>query len=97
MEEKKGQDLQSLGDLFAVKKEDLSKPPAYQWQDLALRVTKELAIPLFKKSAVFKVCRDNSKEFIETCLNDTKELCQSGERWKYFFKTIENRLKEKDK
>ncbi len=62
--------------------------PAYQWQDTALRIIKELAIPNFKRSSVFKVCKDNSKEYIERCLNDTKELCQTGDRWKYFFKVV---------
>ena len=64
------------------------KPPAYQWQDLALRIIAELSIPKHKKSAVFKVCRDYHKNFIERCLNDTKELAKEGERWKYFFKLI---------
>ena len=64
------------------------KPPAYPWQDLALRVIKELNIPDFKRGAVFKVCKENSRAFVETCLNDTKELCQTGVAWKYFFKTV---------
>ncbi len=64
------------------------KPPAYQWQDLALRVIKELSIPGFKKSAVFRVCKENNKYFIEKCLNETKELCQTGQKWKYFFKLV---------
>lgn len=82
----KDEGFQSLGSLFAVKRPEEKKPPAYQWQDLALRVVKELSVPPFKKASVFKICRDNPKEFVEMCLNDTKELCQSGERWKYFFK-----------
>ncbi len=64
------------------------KMPAYAWQDLALRVIKELNIPDFKRSAVFKVCKQKSRIYIEKALNDTKELCQSGEKWKYFFKVI---------
>ena len=60
--------------------------PTYAWQDLALRVIKELKIPDFKRSAVFKVCKQYPKFFIEKCLNDTKELCKTGEKWKYFFK-----------
>lgn len=64
------------------------KPPAYQWQDLALRIIKELGIPSFKRNSVFKACKDNSKDFIEKCLNDTKELCKDGEKWKYFFKLV---------
>jgi hypothetical protein len=62
------------------------KPPTYEWQDLALRIIKELTIPGFKRNSVFKACKENSKEFIEKCLNDTKELCKDGEKWKYFFK-----------
>ena len=77
---------EKIGDLFAVKKN--LKMPAYAWQDLALRVIKELNIPSFKRSAVFKVCKQKPRTFIEKCLNDTKELCQTGEKWKYFFKVI---------
>lgn len=91
---KKNQDFQSLGSLFNVKRENTVKPPAYQWQDLALKVVKELRIPPFKKSSVFKVCRDYPKEFIELCLNDTKELCRDGEAWKYFFKVIDSNKKK---
>jgi hypothetical protein len=64
------------------------KPPAYQWQELALRIIAELGVPNFKRNAVFKVCKENPKMFIERCLNDTKELCQTGQDWKYFFKLI---------
>jgi hypothetical protein len=85
--------FKSLGSLFTQKRVADKKPPAYQWQDLALRVVKELNIPPFKKSSVFKICRDNSKEFVEMCLTDTQELCHDGERWKYFFKVVDNRLK----
>jgi len=66
------------------------KPPAYQWQDLALQIVKELNIPAFKKSAVFKVCRDLPKQYILYCLNDTKELVPTGEKWRYFFKLTDN-------
>ena len=64
------------------------KPPAHQWQDLALRVINELNIPNFKRNSVFKICKENPKVRVEQCLNDTKELCQTGEKWKYFFKII---------
>lgn len=70
------------------KKLNTPKPPAYEWQDLALRIIKELNIPKFKRNSVFKICKDNSKDFIEKCFNDTKELCKDGEKWKYFFKLI---------
>ena len=85
--------FQDLNSIFANKKEG-KKPPAYQWQDLALRVIKELAIPNFKRSSVFKVCKDYNKDDIEKALNDTKELCQEGERWKYFFKVISEEKKK---
>ena len=77
---------EKIGDLLG--KKPTKKPPAYQWQELALRVIQELGIPNFKRSAVFKACKENPKNFIEKCLNDTKELCQTGERWKYFFKIV---------
>lgn len=80
------QGLEKIGNLLAGKKS--KKMPAYAWQELALRVIKELNIPAFKRSAVFKVCQQKPRIYIETCLNDTKELCQSGEKWKYFFKLM---------
>ena len=83
--------LEKLGDLFNLEpKNQRSRPkaPAYVWQDLALHVIKELNIPSFKRSAVFKVCKEKPRIYIEKCLNDTKELCQTGERWKYFFKVV---------
>lgn len=69
-------------------KKAAQKPPAYQWQELALRVIGELGVPNKKRSAVFKICKENNKNFIERCLNDTKELCRTGQCWKYFFKLI---------
>jgi len=64
--------------------------PAYQWQDLALRVIRELGIPKFKRNAVFRVCKKYPKNIIEKAVNDTKELCRTGERWKYFFKITDS-------
>ena len=74
----------------------IKKPPAYEWQDLALKIIKDLNIPSFKKSSVFKACKENSRFFIEKCLNDTKELCKTGQKWKYFFKLI-SELRAKNK
>jgi len=84
---KKEEEMQTIGDIF-VNRKKTPKAPAYQWQELALKVINELGIPNFKKSSVFKACRDNSKNFVEKCFNDTKELCGKGEKWKYFFKII---------
>ncbi|MFA5021964.1 MAG: hypothetical protein WC508_02725 [Patescibacteria group bacterium] len=64
------------------------KPPAYPWQDFALKIIAELNIPPQKRNSVFRVCKTNSKDYIEKCLNDTKELCQTGQQWKYFFKIV---------
>ncbi|MFH1662171.1 MAG: hypothetical protein ABIA02_03685 [Candidatus Falkowbacteria bacterium] len=82
--------FEKIGDLFNNKKQT-KKPPAYEWQELALKIIKELSIPNNKKSSVFKACKQFPKPFIETCLNDTKELCKAGERWKYFFKIINSK------
>ena len=98
-EDKKNKGFQSLGDILNIfPEEDIStsstlrkkkkKGTAYAWQDFALHVIKELNIPNFKRGAVFKVCKENSKEAVERAMNDTKELCQTGEKWKYFFKVI---------
>ena len=95
MSTRKDQGFEHLGDIFQRKAGE-KKPPAYQWQDLALRVIKDLRIPNQKRSAVFKVCKDNPKEFIEKCFNDTKELCDQGEMWRYFFKLVNERKQSKD-
>jgi hypothetical protein len=87
MSTRKNNGFEDLGEIFKKRKSQ-TKPPAYEWQDLALRIIKELHIPNQKKSSVFKACKENSKEFIESCLNDTKELCDRGEMWRYFFKLI---------
>lgn len=76
--------LENIRDLLKAK--ITKKPPKYIWQDLALRIIKELNIPNFKRSAVFKICKQKPRVYIEKCLNDTKELCKTGEKWKYFFK-----------
>ncbi|OGY46481.1 MAG: hypothetical protein A2744_03475 [Candidatus Buchananbacteria bacterium RIFCSPHIGHO2_01_FULL_44_11] len=62
------------------------KAPAYPWQDLALAIIDELAVPGYKRNSVFLVCKQHPRAFVEKCLNDTKELCQTDEKWKYFFK-----------
>lgn len=82
----KDESFEKLGNLFNIKR--TKKAPAYQWQDFALTIIKELGVPNTKKSSVFKACKDNPKNFIQHCLNDTKELCKTGEKWKYFFKLI---------
>lgn len=69
-------------------KKSAPKTPAYVWQDLALKIERELQIPKFKRNSIFKVCRDYPRVVIERCLADTKELCTSGEQWKYFLKLV---------
>ena len=71
---------------YILQNKQTQKPPAYQWQDLALEIIKELNIPNFKRSSVFKICKEKERGFVEKCMNDTKELAQGGEKWKYFFK-----------
>jgi hypothetical protein len=81
--------FEKIGDMLDKKKS--VKPPAYAWQDLALRVIEELGIPDNKRGSVFKVCKEHPRQFIELSIADTKELCKTGERWKYFFKIIESK------
>lgn len=78
----------NISDILKNKQQQI-KPPAYEWQDLALRVIRELGIPQFKRNAVFRVCKKYAKPIVEKAINDTKELCQTGERWKYFFKIVD--------
>lgn len=82
-------DFENLASLLKARQS--KKPPAYEWQDLALRIIKELGIPGFKRGSVFKICKEHPKSFVEMCLNDTKELCKTGERWKYFFKVASSK------
>lgn len=79
-----------------IKNKKTVKPPSYPWQDLALRVIKELGIPTFKRNSVFKVCKEKPATVIERALNDTKELCHDGAPWKYFFKIIDNENNDRD-
>lgn len=83
--------MDSFADIMKNRK--AVKPPAYPWQDLALQVIKELSVPGFKRSAVFKVCKEKAPEQVRRALNDTKELCPDGQKWQYFFKIIGNEEK----
>ncbi|MCB9802635.1 hypothetical protein H6761_01270 [Candidatus Nomurabacteria bacterium] len=88
--------FQTLGDIFKNRiEENKPKPPAYQWQDFALQIIKDLSIPGFKRNSVFKICKDYPRAFIEGCVADTKELCKNGEPWKYFFKVVADKAKKK--
>lgn len=76
--------MDNLAEIIQAKKKQ--KAPAYPWQDLALRIIKELQIPNFKRNSVFKLAKDLPTHLIERALNDTKELCKNSSAWKYFFK-----------
>jgi len=78
----------SFGAILQSKK--TLRPPAHPWQDLALRIIKDLRIPGFKRNAVFKVCKENPEQFVRRCWVDTQELCHDGRPWQYFFKLIMN-------
>jgi len=93
MPEDKG--FEKFGKILSNKKPG-KKPPAYSWQELALRVIKELGVPNFKRNSVFKAAKERTKREIETALNDTKELCKTGEPWKYFFKVLADKEIKKD-
>lgn len=83
------ENLKSFGEL--MKNRVIKKAPAFEWQDLALRVIKELNIPNNKRSSVFRVCKQNTKQIVERAMNDTKELCKTAEKWRYFFKLIDKK------
>ncbi len=83
----KKDNLQGLGDILKYKSPQ-KKAPAYKWQDLALKIIKELNIPANKKSSVFKVCKMKPPEFVLKCLIDTRELCETKQKWQYFFKLV---------
>lgn len=88
METNKG--FEDLGAIFASRQlQKTKKPPAHEWQDLALQIIQELSVPNFKRNSIFKVCKDNDKIAVLRALNDTKELCKSGQKWAYFLKVID--------
>ena len=89
---KKDEEIKNIGQIFSDRL--VKKAPAHEWQDLALMIIKDLNIPNFKRSSVFKICKDRDKQFVLNCLNDTKELCKTGDRWKYFFKLASLKNKE---
>ena len=94
----KTQEFLSLGDIFQKQNiKPRKKPPAYPWQDLALEVIAKLGVPNFKRNSVFKVCKDNSAALVRRALNDTLELCDSGLKWKYFFRVVTNESPAKPK
>ena len=78
--------IEGIRDILKIKK--TQKTPAYEWQELALRIIEELKVPGNKRSSVFKACKQFPKNFILQSLNDTKELCKTGDKWKYFFKIL---------
>lgn len=87
--------FQSMASLFDTgKKISPKKPPAHEWQELALSIIDKLNIPNFKRSSVFKICKNQPKVFVERCLSDTLELCETGEKWKYFFKVVSDGTKK---
>ena len=85
------ENFKSFGDLAKQRITAKTKAPAYQWQDLALKVIKELNVPANKRSSVFRVCKQYNRQIVERAMNDTKELCKSGEQWRYFFKIIDKK------
>lgn len=79
--------MDNIADL--LKARQTKKAPAYPWQDLALRIIQQLSVPSFKRSSVFKICKNLSATQVERALNDTKELCKTGSAWQYFFKVAD--------
>ncbi len=76
--------MDSIQDIFKNKQK--VKAPAYAWQDMALKIINELGVPNFKRSSVFKVCKELDRNFVEKCFDDTKELAKGQDAWRYFFK-----------
>lgn len=85
--EKIDKGFQNFQDIFLKKK--AVKPPAHIWQQFALEIISQLNIPNQKRNSVFLICKKYPRPYVEKCLNETKELCKTGECWKYFFKIIE--------
>jgi hypothetical protein len=89
-----GENIKTFGELMK-KRVVQKKAPTYQWQELALKIIQELDVPANKRSSVFKVCKQYNKLILERAFSDTKELCKSGEKWRYFFKVIDIHIQTK--
>ncbi|MFA6321846.1 MAG: hypothetical protein WCX71_00010 [Candidatus Buchananbacteria bacterium] len=88
-------EFQNFAQIFAQKKAAQKKPPAYSWQQFALEIIDQLNVPGHKRNSVFLVCKKYPRVYVEKCLNETKELCPSLEKWKYFFKLVEKNYQTK--
>ena len=54
---------------------------------LGIFTDEDIRRKLIKKNSMNSPVKGNyNKNFIEKCLDDTKELCERGDKWKYFFK-----------
>lgn len=80
------QGFSSIGEFINLPK--TKKPPAHDWQDLALEVIAQIKPPKEKRNSIFRICKQYPRAQVLQSLNDTKELCKTGEKWKYFFKII---------
>ena len=86
--------MENIGQILKGSNSGRKKAPAYQWQDFALKIISDLAVPNFKRNSVFKICKDYDRAFVEKCFDDTKELVQGGDKWKYFFKLVSQNKKQ---
>lgn len=59
-----------------------------QWQDLALRIIKELHVDKKDKGIIFKICKQYPYPFVEHCFNETKELATGDKASHYFVKLV---------
>lgn len=69
-------EFEKIGNLF--NKKTAAKPPAYQWQDLALRVIKELSIPDVKKAPCLKLAKKSRKISLKAALTTRKNFARQG-------------------
>ncbi|EKE18658.1 MAG: hypothetical protein ACD_9C00268G0005 [uncultured bacterium] len=82
--------IKSFGQLLQKREvKDIKKAPTFQWQELALKIIEDLDVPKEKRNSIFRVCKQHNRQIIERAISDTKELCKSGEKWRYFFKVID--------
>jgi len=89
-----GENIKTFRELMK-KKVAPKKAPTFEWQELALKIIQEFDVPANKKSSIFKVCKQHNKLILERAFSDTKELCKSGEKWRYFFKVIDIHIQAK--
>jgi hypothetical protein len=64
------------------------KKAVYPWQELAVKICKELKVPPKEQGNIFRVCKIFPLPFVEHAFNETRELAAGDLRSHYFIKVL---------